>query len=66
MSNKILLSHFFRTVTLAYINIGIIDLLHLDNYIDATWYFSEAIKIDPSYIQSYMCLAETYNKVFKV
>nr|KAF6394144.1 tetratricopeptide repeat domain 6 [Pipistrellus kuhlii] len=55
-----------RTVTLAYINIGIIDLLHLDNYIDATWHFSEAIKIDPSYIQSYMCLAETYSKVHKL
>lgn len=66
MSHKILLSHFFRTVTLAYINIGIIDLLHLDNYTDAIFYFSEALKLDSSCIQSYMCLAETYNKVFKV
>ncbi|XP_005876666.2 PREDICTED: tetratricopeptide repeat protein 6, partial [Myotis brandtii] len=55
-----------RTVTLAYINIGIIDLLHLDNYTDATWYFSEALKLDPSSIRSYMCLAETYNKVNKL
>ncbi|XP_070270145.1 uncharacterized protein [Myotis yumanensis] len=55
-----------RTVTLAYINIGIIDLLHLDNYTDATWYFSEALKLDPSSIRSYMCLAETYNKIITV
>lgn len=66
MSNKILLSCFFRTVSLAYINIGLIYLLHLDNYIEAIWHFSEAIKLDPLYIQSYICRAETYHKVFKV
>lgn len=65
MSNKILLSHFFRTVTLAYINIGLIYLLHLDNYTEAIRYFSEALKLDPSYIQSYICQAEAYHKVFK-
>lgn len=48
MSNKILLSCFFRTVSLAYINIGLIYLLHLDNYIEAIWHFSEAIKLDRS------------------
>lgn len=66
MFNKILLSHFFRTVTLAYINIGLIYLLHLGDYIEATRYFSEAIRLDPSYIQSYICRADTYYKVFKV
>lgn len=67
MSKKILLSHFFfRTVTLPYINIGLIYLLHLDNYIKAIWYFSEAIRHDPSYIQGYICRAEAYHKVFKV
>lgn len=53
-------------MTLAYINIGLINLLHLDNYIEATSYFSEAIRYDPMYIQSYICRAEAYNKVSKV
>ncbi|KAM8780252.1 tetratricopeptide repeat protein 6 [Rhynchonycteris naso] len=55
-----------RTVTSAYINIGLIHLLHLDNYTEATWYFSEALKLDPSSIQSYICRAETYYKVHKL
>ncbi|KAM5243495.1 tetratricopeptide repeat protein 6 [Hipposideros larvatus] len=52
-----------RTVTLAYINIGLIYLLHLDDYFEATWYFSEAIRLDPSCIQSYICQAEAYYKL---
>jgi Tfp pilus assembly protein PilF len=64
--NKTSRSHFFRTVILAHINIGLIYLLHLDNYTEAIWHFSEAIKIDPLYIQSYICKAESYHKVFKV
>uniref|UniRef100_A0AC11BGJ9 Tetratricopeptide repeat domain 6 n=1 Tax=Ovis aries TaxID=9940 RepID=A0AC11BGJ9_SHEEP len=55
-----------RTMTLAYINIGLINLLHLDNYIEATSYFSEAIRYDPMYIQSYICRAEAYNKLHKL
>ncbi|XP_053528490.1 tetratricopeptide repeat protein 6 isoform X3 [Artibeus jamaicensis] len=55
-----------RTVTLAYINIGLIHLLHLNNYTEAIWYFSEALKYDPSCIQSYICRAETYHKVHKL
>ncbi|KAL6088015.1 hypothetical protein STEG23_022373, partial [Scotinomys teguina] len=55
-----------RNSTLAYINIGLIHLLHLDNYTEALWHFSEAIKVDPLYIQSYICRAETYNKLHKV
>uniref|UniRef100_A0A8C5KL03 Tetratricopeptide repeat domain 6 n=1 Tax=Jaculus jaculus TaxID=51337 RepID=A0A8C5KL03_JACJA len=52
-----------RTVILAYINIGLIYLLYLDNYTEAFWKFSDAIKIDPLYIQSYICRAETYHKM---
>ncbi|XP_045704501.1 tetratricopeptide repeat protein 6 [Phyllostomus hastatus] len=55
-----------RTITLAYINIGLIHLLHLNNYTEAIWYFSEALKYDPSCIQSYICRAETYHKVHKL
>lgn len=58
--------HFFRTFVVAYINIGLIYLLHLDNYFEAIWNFSEVIKIDPLHIQSYVCRAKAYDKVFKV
>ncbi|XP_008063780.2 uncharacterized protein LOC103268029, partial [Carlito syrichta] len=55
-----------RTVTLAYINIGLIHLLYLDNYTEAIWQFSEAIRIDPLCIQSYICRAEAYYKSHKL
>ncbi|XP_042845521.1 tetratricopeptide repeat protein 6 isoform X1 [Panthera tigris] len=55
-----------RTVTLAYVNIGLIHLLYLDNYVEAIWHFSEAIRLDPLYIQSYICRAETYHKLHKL
>ncbi|KAM4853900.1 tetratricopeptide repeat protein 6 isoform 2-T2 [Thomomys bottae] len=52
-----------RTITLPYINIGLVHLLHLENYPEAIWKFSEAIKMDPLNIQSYMCRAEAYHKL---
>ncbi|XP_031524034.1 tetratricopeptide repeat protein 6 isoform X4 [Papio anubis] len=55
-----------RTTTLAYVNIGLIHLLYLDNYTEAIWQFSEAIRIDPLCIQSYLCRAETYFKLHKL
>ncbi|XP_052040667.1 tetratricopeptide repeat protein 6 isoform X1 [Apodemus sylvaticus] len=55
-----------RTATLAYINIGLIYLQHLDNYTEAFWWFTEAIRVDPLYIQSYICRAETYSKLHKL
>ncbi|XP_023377408.1 tetratricopeptide repeat protein 6 [Pteropus vampyrus] len=55
-----------RTVTFAYINIGLIYLRHLDNYIEATWHFSEAIRLDPLYIRSYICRAEIYHKLHEL
>ncbi|XP_007936761.2 tetratricopeptide repeat protein 6 [Orycteropus afer afer] len=55
-----------RTFSLAYINIGLIYLLHLDNYVEAIWQFTEAIRFDPLYIQSYLCRAEAYHKLHKL
>ncbi|KAM6181649.1 tetratricopeptide repeat protein 6 [Erethizon dorsatum] len=54
-----------RTCTLAYVNIGLIQMLHLDNYTEAIWHFSEAIRVDPLCIQNYMCRAEAYYKLHK-
>ncbi|XP_031212107.1 tetratricopeptide repeat protein 6 isoform X2 [Mastomys coucha] len=55
-----------RTATLAYINIGLIYLQYLDNYTDALWWFTEAIRVDPLSIQSYIYRAETYSKLHKL
>ncbi|XP_057344474.1 tetratricopeptide repeat protein 6 [Manis pentadactyla] len=55
-----------RNVILAYINIGLIHLLYLDNYVEAIRQFSEAIRLDPLCIQSYVCRAETYHKLHKL
>ncbi|XP_045424232.1 tetratricopeptide repeat protein 6 isoform X2 [Lemur catta] len=55
-----------RNVTLPYINIGLIYLLQLDNYTEAVLKFSEAIRLDPLYIQSYICRAEAYQKMYKL
>ncbi|XP_053451894.1 tetratricopeptide repeat protein 6 [Nycticebus coucang] len=55
-----------RTIVLAYNNIGLIHLLYLDNYTEAIYQFSEAIKLDPSYIQSYLCRAEAFSKMHRL
>ncbi|XP_059135977.1 tetratricopeptide repeat protein 6 isoform X2 [Peromyscus eremicus] len=55
-----------RTATVAYINIGLIYLLYLDNYTEAFLRFTEAIKVDPLFIQSYICRAEAYHKLHKL
>ncbi|KAM5235483.1 tetratricopeptide repeat protein 6 [Ctenodactylus gundi] len=54
-----------RTFTLAYINIGLIHMLYLENYTEAICQFSEAIRFDPLCIQSYICKAEAYYKLHK-
>ncbi|XP_078005306.1 tetratricopeptide repeat protein 6 [Phascolarctos cinereus] len=55
-----------RNISFAFINIGIIYLLHMDKYFEAIQQFTEAIRIDPLYIQSYLCRAQTYHKLHKL
>ncbi|XP_074146808.1 tetratricopeptide repeat protein 6 [Sminthopsis crassicaudata] len=55
-----------RSIIFAYINIGIIYLLHMDKYFEAIQKFTEAIQVDPLCIQSYLCRAETYHKIHKL
>ncbi|XP_067388344.1 tetratricopeptide repeat protein 6 [Emydura macquarii macquarii] len=50
-------------IALAYINIGLILLLHLDNYYGAIRQFSNAIEVDPINISAYICRAQAYHKV---
>uniref|UniRef100_A0A8C2U8Q2 Tetratricopeptide repeat domain 6 n=1 Tax=Coturnix japonica TaxID=93934 RepID=A0A8C2U8Q2_COTJA len=50
-------------IIFAYLNIGLILLLHLDQYYEAIRQFTNAIKIDPLNVQAYLCRAQAYHKV---
>uniref|UniRef100_F7B7F4 Tetratricopeptide repeat domain 6 n=1 Tax=Ornithorhynchus anatinus TaxID=9258 RepID=F7B7F4_ORNAN len=52
-----------RGVSVAFINIGLIFFLHLSDNFEAIRQFSEAIKVDPQGIRSYICRAEAYHKM---
>ncbi|XP_053884264.1 tetratricopeptide repeat protein 6 isoform X2 [Malaclemys terrapin pileata] len=50
-------------IALAYINIGLILLLHLDHYYEAIRQFSKAIEVDPTNVRVYICRAQAYHQV---
>ncbi|KYO37236.1 tetratricopeptide repeat protein 6 isoform B [Alligator mississippiensis] len=52
--------------SLAYINIGLILLWHLDHYYEAIRQFSNAIEVDPTNMRPYVCRAQAYHKVHDV
>lgn len=54
---------FFSSIIFAYLNTGLILLLHLDQYYEAIRQFTNAIKIDPLNVQAYLCRAQAYHKV---
>uniref|UniRef100_G1K951 Tetratricopeptide repeat domain 6 n=1 Tax=Anolis carolinensis TaxID=28377 RepID=G1K951_ANOCA len=47
-----------RTLTAAYINIGVIMMLHLDHFFESIRQFTHAIKLDPLDIRPYLCRAQ--------
>ncbi|XP_075008535.1 tetratricopeptide repeat protein 6 [Calonectris borealis] len=51
------------SVIFAYLNIGLILLLHLDQYHEAIRQFTNAIEIDPLNIRAYVCRAQAYHKI---
>ncbi|XP_035184240.1 tetratricopeptide repeat protein 6 isoform X2 [Oxyura jamaicensis] len=51
------------SVIFAYLNIGLILLLHLDQYYEAIRQFTNAIKIDPLNVRAYLCRAQAYHKI---
>lgn len=53
----------FGSVTFAYLNIGLIQLLHLNQCHEAIQQFTNVIKIDPRNVQAYVCRAQVYHKV---
>ncbi|XP_070792017.1 tetratricopeptide repeat protein 6 [Pituophis catenifer annectens] len=52
-----------RSLTTPYINIGLIMMLHSDQYFDAILRFTEAIRVDPLDVRPYLCRAQAYQKV---
>ncbi|XP_048805255.1 tetratricopeptide repeat protein 6 isoform X6 [Lagopus muta] len=51
------------SIIFAYLNTGLILLLHLDQYYEAIRQFTNAIKIDPLNVQAYLCRAQAYHKI---
>ncbi|XP_053125408.1 tetratricopeptide repeat protein 6 [Hemicordylus capensis] len=52
-----------RSITSAYINIGLILMLHLDQYFESIQQFTNAIQVDPLNIRPYVCRAKAYHKI---
>nr|XP_060610425.1 tetratricopeptide repeat protein 6 [Anolis sagrei ordinatus] len=52
-----------RTLTTAYINIGVIMMLHLDHFFESIRQFTRAIQVDPLDIRPYLCRAQAYHKI---
>ncbi|XP_050753053.1 tetratricopeptide repeat protein 6 [Gymnogyps californianus] len=51
------------SVIFAYLNIGLILLLHLDQYHEAIQQFTNAIEIDPLNVRAYVGRAQAYHKI---
>uniref|UniRef100_A0A8C5QLP0 Tetratricopeptide repeat domain 6 n=1 Tax=Leptobrachium leishanense TaxID=445787 RepID=A0A8C5QLP0_9ANUR len=51
-----------RKVTLAHVNLGLIALQHWNRSSQAIRHFSAALKVNPTYIQAYLCRAQAYQK----
>ncbi|XP_062863091.1 uncharacterized protein ttc6 isoform X2 [Trichomycterus rosablanca] len=49
-----------RTVAAAYINLGLIYMQKMEQNYDAIKMFSNALKLDPTYIKGYICRAKAY------
>ncbi|XP_076834866.1 uncharacterized protein ttc6 isoform X2 [Brachyhypopomus gauderio] len=55
--------HMDRTVTVAHINLGLIYMLKMGQNYDAIKMFSNALKVEPTYIRGYICRARAYHNV---
>ncbi|XP_044127196.1 tetratricopeptide repeat protein 6 [Bufo gargarizans] len=52
-----------KSVPVAHVNLGLICLLHRDQYSLAVRHFSAAIKVDPLCIRAYLCRAQAYRQM---
>ncbi|NXE76805.1 TTC6 protein, partial [Cochlearius cochlearius] len=51
------------SVIFAYLNIGLILLLHLHQYSEAIQQFTNAIEMDPLNVRAYVCRAQAYREI---
>ncbi|XP_053235987.1 tetratricopeptide repeat protein 6 isoform X1 [Podarcis raffonei] len=52
-----------RSLSVAYINIGLILMLYMDRYFESIRQFTQAIQLDPLDIRPYMCRAQAHQRV---
>ncbi|XP_042308112.1 tetratricopeptide repeat protein 6 [Sceloporus undulatus] len=52
-----------RTLTTAYVNIGLIMMLHQDHYFESIRQFTRAIQVDPLDTRPYLCRAQAYQRI---
>ncbi|KAG8560814.1 hypothetical protein GDO81_015139, partial [Engystomops pustulosus] len=52
-----------KTMAVAHVNLGLICLLHRDQYSQAVRHFSAAIRVDPLCIRAYLCRAQAYRQL---
>ncbi|XP_066464554.1 tetratricopeptide repeat protein 6 isoform X2 [Eleutherodactylus coqui] len=52
-----------KAMPTAHVNLGLICLLHRDQYSQAVRHFSAAIKVDPLCIRAYLCRAQAYRQM---
>ncbi|KAJ6655643.1 hypothetical protein lerEdw1_004879 [Lerista edwardsae] len=53
-----------RLLTEAYVNIGLIYLLHLDRYFESIEEFTQAIRVNPLDTKPYICRAQAFQRPF--
>uniref|UniRef100_A0A4W5M1T3 Uncharacterized protein n=1 Tax=Hucho hucho TaxID=62062 RepID=A0A4W5M1T3_9TELE len=52
-----------RSVALAHVNLGLIFMLNMGQNYEAIRMFSNALRVDPTYIRGYICRAQAYRNV---
>ena len=53
-------------MAVAHVNLGLIYMVHLENYHRAIKKFTSALKADPTYVKAYVCRAEAHTRVHDV
>ncbi|XP_066550487.1 uncharacterized protein ttc6 [Amia ocellicauda] len=52
-----------RCVPVAHVNLGLVYMLKMENHSEAIRRFTNALKVDPTYIRAHICRAQAYAKV---
>ncbi|XP_071495128.1 uncharacterized protein [Diadema antillarum] len=52
-----------RTIAAAHVNLGLIYMMDKDNYHKAIQKFTNAVKVDPTYVRAFVCRGEAHHKI---